>query len=152
MNVGVIVQDIGPSQLGFLALNQCNVVSKATDHDCCIFIRSLDTPCIQPAVACMNVSELFSFEGIIIATTIDTVMMALNTMSRVDVIFYVWDLEWLRGKTNFLENVKAYNNPRVTLVCRSLEHAKEIKNYANVQVSNIVPNFNIMAILEAVVK
>lgn len=56
---------------------------------------------------------------------------SLVNRKQVKLIFYVWDLEWLRpGKNDYLYNLQAYNDVDV-LIARHTEHIAPIKNYSN---------------------
>ena len=148
MNIGIIIPDMGPSQLAYMTINQCNVGSQ-TEDSYFIFFENTKMPCVKPLVSCMNISELHTFNGILISTSIDTTLSALNAITNTRKIFYVWDLEWLRpNKNNFLYNMQAFRNEKVELMCRSEHHAKVIRNYCNREPSLIFNNLNLLALKE----
>lgn len=64
----------------------------------------------------------------IITFSLDNAQRALKTAQTIH--FMVWDLEWLRGKTDFIYNVDIYNKVDY-LLCRSESHQKAIYNYCN---------------------
>lgn len=129
MNIGIAVPHIGPSQLGFLAVQRCNHGLISTPHSYTIFYQEMVPFCMQPSVPVMNVTEMWGFNGTIIATTLDLAEMALNVSG--DKIFYPWDLEFLRGNKNFMRNVSIYRNPNLRLIARSNDHGIELSNYCN---------------------
>jgi hypothetical protein len=72
-----------------------------------------------------------NFRGTLVTTNIANTLMCNKLINRnaVKLIFYVWDLEWLRpGKQNFLYNVEAYKIPDI-LVVRNKEHFFPLLNY-----------------------
>lgn len=149
MNVGIILPNLGMSQLAYLAINQANLGDRFGKHNYFLFFQDIELPCIKPRVACLNISELSNFDGVLISTNVDMTLMAMRAVNNVKYIFYVWDLEWIRrGGINFQEAMKVFRNPEVSLVARSDDHAKAIINYCNREPSLIAPNLNIEAILE----
>jgi hypothetical protein len=90
-----------------------------------------------------------SFKGTIITTTLDTTLMTLARNTRKDnrVVFYVWDLEWMRPqKNNYQYNQNIFYRVH-KIVSRSTNHAKAIENYANRKVDLILKIFNIKEII-----
>ncbi len=148
MNIGIILPDMGVSQLAYMAINQCNICANITDDSYFIFFEDMQKPCVKPTVACMNVSELHTFEGLLVSTSIETTLTALSCVTNSKKIFYVWDLEWIRNKNDFLYNMKAFRNEQVELMCRSEQHAKLVHNYSNRKPSLIFNNFNLLALRE----
>ena len=148
MNTGIIIPDMGASQLGYMALNQANLLAQQNES-CFIFFENTKLPCVRPLVSCMNISELHTFNGTLISTSIDTTLYAINSITNTRKIFYVWDLEWLRpNKNNFLYNMQAFRNEQVEIMCRSERHAKLIENYCNRKPSLIFNNLNLLALRE----
>jgi hypothetical protein len=85
--------------------------------------------------ATISTNKLISFSGLLITTTINNTITARNLINKntTKLVFYVWDLEWLRaGQNNFLHNIQAYRAPDM-LIARSTEHVYPITNYSNRQ-------------------
>ena len=99
----------------------------------------------------MNTTEVWSFQGHLITTSISTTMTAIKSMSPAEKYFYVWDLEWLRdhGK-NFEYNIPAFIDEDISLIARSKTHAMAIKNYCNRDVIGIVEDFNLDQLIGAI--
>jgi hypothetical protein len=143
MNIGIILPDLGMSQLAYFAINQCNIGSASKDAFY-LFFQNTELPSVAPLVSCMNVTELSGFNGVLVSTSVDTTLAAINSVNSTKKIFYIWDLEWLRkGHDNFLHNIKAFRHPDVKLVCRSRSHAQLVSNYCNRDDIAIIPNVNI---------
>lgn len=127
-NLGIILPHLGSSQAAYEAIKLANKVENAV-----IFFEQLMSPCLPINCATMCVNELMSFKGLLITTSISNTMLAHNLTNRnqVQLLFYVWDLEWLRpNKQNYLYNIQAYSVPDF-LVARSEEHIGPITNYCN---------------------
>jgi hypothetical protein len=145
MKIGVLVPELVPSQMSyFLTKNINDACSKNVSNDFVVFFENLSGKVIEPAFAMMNMTEIWTFEGYLITTSISTTLTAIKSMSPSEKYFYVWDLEWLRdhGK-NFEYNIAAFTDKNVKLLARSESHAEAIKNYCNRDVVGIVEDFNI---------
>lgn len=150
MNIGMVLPNLGSSQLSFLTISQANVGSGLTNDEFFIFTKNPSEPCVSPAFSCMNISEVIGFKGILFAVDLDGADLIRTVATQSKLVFYVWDLEFLRKKKDFIRNVEIYRDRRLTLVARSQSHANVISNYCNREPDMIVPNFNILAMRERV--
>jgi len=129
-NLGLVVPHLGASQVSYQAINLANNMADAV-----LFFEQLLSPCVPVKCATMCVTEMVSFGGMLVTSNIENTLMAhqIANRNKIKLVFYVWDLEWLRpGKNNYLHNVKAYQVPDV-LVVRSAEHVGPLANYCNRQ-------------------
>lgn len=95
----------------------------------------------------MNISEVFSFNGMLISTNLRNTAIMLKAKTNAKKIFYVWDLEFLRrGNSDFLRNNEIYRHPDIKIVCRSADHAKVLENYSNRKPDAIIPTINLLGI------
>lgn len=148
-NIGIIIPDVSNSEMTFYTVNQCHYAKQFSNYEPYIFVEDLQPPCMQIMCACMNLSEIFSFTGTLIATNLKNANIMAKAKINAKKIFYVWDLEFLRrGNNNFAQNNEIYRNKDIKIVCRSEEHAKVFANYANRKPDLIVPNINIVEIHE----
>lgn len=145
--IGLILPHIGPSSLSFYTINQINYISNINpNYDFVLFIDNLVRPYILPNCAVMHANEIFSFDGVLISTNISSAIACSKAVNCAKNIFYVWDLEWLRGQNNFVHNMSAFRNPNLRLVARSEHHKKAIENYCNKKVDAVIPDINLMEI------
>lgn len=144
--VGIILNNLTSSQIAYFAIKEANLY---TDLDISIFYENMALPFIDLKVPMMSVSELWSYNGTVIATSIDTAIMLNKIISNINRVFYVNDIEWIRDKTNFLYNVQAFDKD-IKVFARSNEHAKIIEAYGNVRVVDILPIFNLKKIMGAI--
>ena len=151
MNIGIVIPHLGSSQTAFYALKEINrLVEQKYEHDLVIFFEQLVSPLIQPQCATMCINELMSFRGILITTNIDNTTMAIarNSNSNNKLIFFVWDLEWMRPNKNiYLYNYKAFNSVH-QLIARSQNHALAIENYSNRKVDKVLERFDLEEIIK----
>lgn len=147
MNIGIVIPSLGNSQLTLFTVGQCHYLRQFTEHESFIFTEDFEPPCMSVQTACMNISEMYSFTGILIATSLLNASMIMKINSDCKKIFYVWDLEFLRaGKNNFFSNNSVYRSPELKIVCRSPEHASALENYSNRKPDAIIQNINLMEI------
>ena len=146
MNIGIVVPHLGSAQIGYSAINAINsLVANHYKDDLVLFFEQLTMPITQPQCATMCINEIMSFKGLLITTTLNTTAIALARNSRKDnkILFYLWDLEWMRpGKNAYLSNYKLFNSVD-KVIARSVEHAKAIANYSNRTIDFILEEFNI---------
>ena len=129
-NFGIIVPHLGSSQVTYEAIKLVNSMDTAV-----LFFEQLMTPCMPVKCATMCVTEIMNFRGTLVTTNIENTRMANKIANRrqARLIFYVWDLEWLRpGRNNYLYNCETYKMPD-QLVVRSDEHVGPLQNYCNRQ-------------------
>lgn len=146
-NIGLILPNLSASQLAFEFITQANKISFCGEYECILFPLSITTQCIKPNVSIMNISEIYNFNDILIATNLYSASYIANLKNNARKIFYIWDLEWLRGKINYIENIQVYSNPKLELVCRSEDHAEILENYCNIK-PRIVEDCNIIGMIE----
>ena len=127
-NLGIVVAHLGSSQATHEAIKLANSLENAV-----IFFEQLIPPCMPACCATMCITDVMNFRGTLVTTNIENTRMANRLVNRnqARLIFYVWDLEWLRpGKQSYQYNYEAYNMPDV-LVARSQEHVGPLQNYCN---------------------
>ena len=142
--IGILLEDLSASQLTFYTIKNINDYLENSDIDFVVIFQNSTTSMITPRFSTMSVSEMWSFNGIVIATSVTTALSMQKTCTPVEKYFYVWDLDWHRQSGREFEyTIQAYNDPKLNLIARSSSHAKAIKNYCNRDVCGIVDNFNI---------
>jgi hypothetical protein len=146
-NIGLILPNLSASQLAFEVITQANKISFEGEYECILFPLVITPQCIKPTVAIMNISEIYDFSGILIATNLYSAAQIANLKNAARKIFYVWDLEHLRGHHNYVENMHIYSDRRLEIMTRSESHAKVIYNYCN-RHSKIVKDCNIKEMIQ----
>lgn len=134
------MNDLGASQLAFSLLAQKEPVY--------IFTKEVEIPCIlnRKFISCWF--DAYSYNnGVMVATDIESAKFALKLPVK-NVLFYIWDLEWLRNTGSYIENLKVFQNINLKLVARSEEHASIIKNYCNRNVEFTMSDCDVTKIKE----
>ena len=152
MKLGIILNDMSANQLAYHAISSINKEVKRTNkNDYVLFFENASSIVIPPSCACMNSSEIWNFDGVLISTTVSSTLSSINAVTPKKKYFYVWDLEWNRRHGNDFEYmIDAYAHPEISLIARSHDHARAIENYCNKKVKGTVPNFNIKQIMDVI--
>lgn len=145
--VGIILDDLNPSELSYLTVGYLNSLVEKNIADPIIFTENISKPYIKPRFAVMNISEIASFDGVLISTNLSSTASMIRAVNGAKKIFYAHQLEWMK-KQNFLGNVSIYRDKRVKLVAPSMEYAKAIQNYSNRTPDVIIEGFNVSAIMQ----
>ena len=149
--VGVVVDDLSASQLSYHVIKNINDHLEESDVDFVAFFQNSTASMLPMHFSSMCINEIWSFDGVAIATSVSTVLSISKTFSPKQKYFYVWDLEWCRTKGREFEYIiQAFNKDDIQLIARSKDYAKAIKNYCNKDVVGVVDNFNIKQLMEII--
>lgn len=140
LQINFLVRDLIASQLSYYLTKNLN---DAQNINGIVFYENLVPPCLIPKFTTMNISEAWAQPGISIATTLSTAHKLVNFTGRAKKYFYVWDLEWLRGRNRVYTMYSPFFcNNELTLIARSEEHKKIIENNFNREIKIVCPDFN----------
>lgn len=145
---GVLVPNLGPTQLAYQFINSANMYSNQADI--IAFYEDIGPQSFPLNFASMFIDQAYYYKEPLIATNISTAMKLLDFPCCPTKFFYCWDLEWARISPNsrkFKVLYNIYNNPELNILARSESHALQIQKCWNVKRVNIVKNFNIEQIL-----
>lgn len=146
--IGVLLDSLDNSQLTFCFVQQANsLLAHEYYYDISAFTSNPNNPCVTPHFGTFSIADATGHNGILIATNLLNAYSLIKMNTPAKKIFYVWDLEWLRGNMNFLHNSSIYNNPNLTIICRSQNHAEALENYCNRKVDRIISDFNLREII-----
>ena len=149
IKLGVLVKDLLLSQVNYQFITQANrfYSPKHTGEiDIIAFYNSLSMHCAQLFFSCMNIKEAWSYDGTIIATSINTAKKLIAFPSSKKKIFYVYDLEWITDN-NYQKFADIYQNKGLTLIARSESHAKILEQCWGTKITDVVEDFNIRKIM-----
>lgn len=150
-NLNVLVSDLSASQQNFYLISNVNLMHQQVPGlNIQVFCENILPFCIKPNFSVMNVSEAWGQPGPFVATNFSTAAKILNYPLATKRLFYVWDLEFLRGGAYRMYDLYAptYLNKNLELVCRSEEHRNMVENAFNREVKHIIPNFNMNDFLD----
>ena len=149
MNFNVLLQNTGANQIAYCVIRNLNDLGhKRPDIDTIAYYEDMHRKCLPPNFAVMQIAEAWGQHGPIIATSLSTAIKLIGFPSERK-IFYVWDLEWLRGQQrHYKMYANVYTHPDLELVARSEDHKKIIENAFNKKVKYVIPDFDTSKILE----
>jgi hypothetical protein len=151
-NLNVLVSELGPTQQNYYLIKNVNLLhEKETDLNIQVFVENLSRFCLKPNFSIMSVAEAWGQNGAFIATNLSTAAKLIHLPLASRKLFYVWDLEFLRGQYRVYEAYSPiYLHKDIELICRSKEHADLVENCFNKEVKHIVNNFDVTHFLEIV--
>lgn len=125
MKLGVLLNNVGASQLAYSVLREANRGLEEGDlTDFVVFYDALTRPCLVPRFALMQSSEAWGCQYPLIATDLSTAEKLLTFPSCGGRHFLVWDLEWLRSPVAYANRRAVYAHPELNILVRSDEHAR----------------------------
>lgn len=145
MKLAVAVDNLSLSQLAWGLITSGNeLVRKGPQHDVVALYSSPSRPCVSPLFGTMHLASAWGFDGVVVATSLDLAMTVRRFPSVSRKVFYVWDLEWLRGQADHGSLRAVYADPRFLLVARSQDHAQVIRSCWNIPVEHVVEDCNVV--------
>lgn len=149
MNINVLLQDVGASQIAYCVIRNLNKLSDTRpDIDTIVYYENMHRNCIPPNFAIMQIAEAWGQHGPMIATSLSTAIKLTGFPSERK-IFYVWDLEWLRGEQRHYQMyANIYTHPGLELIARSEDHKRAIENAFNREVKHVISDFDTNQLLK----
>tara|TARA_B100000700_G_scaffold203608_1_gene223878 strand:+ start:5218 stop:5682 length:465 start_codon:yes stop_codon:yes gene_type:complete len=149
--IAAILDTLAASQNSFYLIKEFNKLHKNYEYSPVCFYNNLSATPVKTFFACMNVSYYSYFDGVTIATSIETADTILKTKNRSEKKFlYLWDLEWIRGSMDFNYVNSVLSDPNLAIISRSNSHKQLIENYCNKEVSGIVQDWNMEQLEEII--
>ena len=129
--IGVIANNLAVSQLSECLVESFNYISESgLDVDTIAFYKKHPVLGTVPLFSCMEQTEIWGYEGVVIATCLDSAERLIKITGPTKKFFYVWDLEWTRKSGQRYSKLKSiYQSPDIELIARSEHHADLISKY-----------------------
>jgi hypothetical protein len=146
-NINILLQNMGASQLSYFTIKNCNDFAlERSEIDIIVFYENLHKNCLSPNFAVMQIAEAWGQKGPMVATSLSTAFKLISFPCGPK-LFYIWDLEWLRGQQQYEKYADVYTHPALQLVARSESHKRIIENAFNRKVDHILDDFNLNHLL-----
>lgn len=133
-NIGIVLNHLSSSELNYYIVR--NLEQIKNKYDIVIFYENLTPSFTNFPCATIGIHELYTFEGIVITTSVEQTMQALHYPTRNLVNFLINDLHWLRTYNpialNYEYSLAAYLNSFM-LFTTAAEYVHPIWNYCNRQ-------------------
>jgi hypothetical protein len=145
---GLLLKDLGASELNWRLVRQANDLMKAGAADVTLFTEETLPPLIQPAGAAMQAAEAWGYRWPVCATTLSTAKKLAGLPGPAAKLFYVWDLEWLRFADRPFHALRAvYADERLALVTRTDEHRAVVEDLWCRPVAAVVPDADLAGLM-----
>lgn len=143
MQLGIIVDHLGTSQLSYLLNLQIN---RPSEHDFVLFQRQPAPPISRFYTSVFPINEIYNCKCSLIATDLDSARYLSKLPRNCRKIFYPWNLEWKKHGFDYLDTISILQDPRIEVVARSPDHA----NYINLfrQVDGIIEDISLAGFIE----
>lgn len=143
MNVNFLVEDMGSSQLAYKLIRCANGLV-ADGYPVVTFYEQMSRHILRPAFPAMQIVEAWAQPGITIATSINTAVNLIDFPGPKYKLFYIWDIEWLRGPQRIWGALyDLFNHESLQLIARTDEYATIIHNAFNRKPEFIMENFEL---------
>jgi hypothetical protein len=142
--VGIMIDSFGLSQLAFTAsLSTHRYILEHGSWDVTLFIKDLAPQCVPTNFAIMQLYDGFGYKGALVATNLDLASKLLTFPGPRKKIFYVWDLEWFTRQMGYSAMKNIYLNDKLSIICRSQEHANVFEKVWHRKPDAVVPNLEL---------
>ena len=149
--LNVMTQDLTPSQRSYFLIRNANHLQDTDPYkNVQVFVENLGRICMRSNFAIMSAAEAWGEKNPCIATNLSNAAKLMHYPLATRKLFYLWDLEWLRGnpKMAYHNYAIVYLSSELELVCRSKEHADIVENTFNRKVNYIVDDFDLKKFFE----
>lgn len=146
--VSVIVPHLSPSDLNFFVLKNLMKLNAEKISSITVFFENDAPKGFHFPFSTMNIGRLWQNQtnnGTIIATTLESARLIKSLPTGKRKIYYAWDLEFMWGKFNFVDNIEIMSD--IEIYTRSESMADAIENYTGKR-PKVVPDFNITELLK----
>jgi hypothetical protein len=124
IKLGISLSTVTTSQLMTCIINFVNKCIQADRYiDVAIFYDTIINPSLLPACGLLSQKDMWGFDGIVIATDLNTAQKLIASPCPKARYFYVWDLEWTK-MPQFIHKslMDIYQNNQLPLIARSNYH------------------------------
>lgn len=154
MKLGFIVPDLGLSHRSYALTNAINKFYEQGDNvdtDISVFCENRVEPRVEPSFATFNVTDAYGYAGSMIATSLNTAKKILSFPQLTHRVLYLWDLEWINDETrDFKIFADVYQSRKLEIVTRSEEYKYIFEKVWNKDVSDVVADFNLEALMKII--
>jgi len=147
MNIAAVVKDRSMSQNSFYMIKAFNSALSNPSVSAGAFYQRSSIPATQPLFGTKICSHLASYQGVVIATSLELAEMCLKVSSNIDIYLYIWELDWLDNPVYFDTAMSIIRDERIKILARSQSHADCIENFCNKQPVAIIDNWDMGQIL-----
>lgn len=148
MKLGILVDNLRAVQKNYYMIQSLNNFISNSEHDAIVFYQEPMIPCAPIRFSVIQMIEAYSFDGAVIATSISLAQKLLNFPGPSRKIFYVWDLEWMENMYYHHQLSELFRHPDIQIITRSSSYAKKISDCWNIDLPEVVEDFNIEELVD----
>ena len=145
LKVNIMLESLANSQEAFTAISYANTVNGNKKYSVNLFTELAAMPIIKPDCAIFPLEKALYVDGVNIATSISTGRFLPKCVADKKVL-YLWEPEWIYSNLEYLDVYRTINNAQ-TVIAQSDAHADCIRNISGRKVDWVIPNFDLMEIL-----
>lgn len=150
MQLGIFLNDIGNNQLAIDTIASVNsILNRGLEITPTLFFKQNRPLIIKPKTTCVYFDKMYTYDGHVITTSLDTTAIALQCRRLKSINFVVTELEWTFGVGNYFANRSIYCNPNINLFTTSTLYRDAIDNYCNVT-PTVINGLNINEIINII--
>lgn len=145
--ISVIVPHLSVSDLNFFVLKNLIKINIEKFSSITVFFENDAPKGFHFPFATMNIGRLWQNQtnnGVLISTTLESTRLIKSLPTGKRKIYYAWDLEFMWGKFDFIDNIEIMHD--IETYTRSESMADAIQNYTGKR-PKVVPDFNLAKIL-----
>lgn len=111
-----------------------SIVNLANKNKNPIYVKNQHNPFIKTDCPILNVSSIHKCQSELFCFTLTDAALLINCAIKCKIILLLWDIEWLHGNNNFMNNLFILRHPNITVLARSQEYKQIIDEYANLNI------------------
>lgn len=145
LKVGIAIPDFAGNQLILSIMENSSKLYAKHGVSPLLFVASYDrSSSITAMISHMQLSEIWGFNGNLITTDLYTTEMAVGSTTIANIIFYVWDFEWMRIRSPVYTRIASvYRHNDITLIAKTDRHAKAIYEFCGRKPDYVVEELNL---------
>lgn len=148
LKVNIMIESLNTSQEAFTAISYANTLNANKDFSVSLFTESSSIPVIRPNCAIFPIEKALYTNGVNIATSLSTGRFLKNCIADKKVL-YLWEPEWIYRNLDYIDTYRIINNAGI-LISQCNKHNETIYNLSGRKSDFIIPNFDLMEILNAI--
>lgn len=133
MHIGLFLNNLGHNQIALDAIANVNqAIINNTPHNFSLFYKNNVPTIIRPRTLATTFDKLYSYDGHLITTSLDTTFIATKCNRLKSVNFFVNELEWTFGIGDYLSNCVIYKNNNINVFVPSQQFGIALQCYCGI--------------------
>jgi hypothetical protein len=153
ISLGIIIEDLSASQKCIEFISHANdFILHNVDVDLCVFTSNIVPPCIKPSFPTLSTRDLYSFEGVVVATSVVTLQAAKESNAS-HLFHYIYYPEFLSHNALYRHHQLNhwYTLPDVTRFARCLDYKDVVEEEFGCKVlDEVLPFFKLGDLLNII--